>query len=235
MSEKMVCPTELLPTIGPRLPQDDWSSHWLAAQAIEPDLQVPWDSTASIEATRLYARFGHAVESYMLATDPFATPGHFGRASRIAFSEQEVSFANKQDHIYASPTCSYWEQLGSRVRLLRGLLRNGTQAPIMGETIGIINAMAPEAHHHWPKTADSGPEATSELLLDLTCNLSVQKATAVILALNKVLQFALREFDKVSAIRYNTFLESSLLGSAPVGHALLKAFEKGWKHHLRRF
>ena len=66
----------------------------------------------------------------------------------------------------------------------------------------------------------------SELLLDLTCNLSVQKATAVILGLNKVLQFALREFDKVSAIRYNTFLESSLLGAAPVGHALLKAFEK---------
>ena len=222
----MVCPTELVQTMGPRLPQDDWASHWLAAQAIEPDLHVPWDDTASIEATRLYARFGYAVEGYMLATDPNATPAHFGRASRITFQEQEVSFANKQDHIYASPTCSYWEQLGSRVRLLRGLLRNGTQAPIMGETIGIINAMTPEAHHHWPKTADSGPEAISELLLDLTCNLSVQKATAVILALNKVLQFALREFDKVSAIRYNTFLESSLLGSAPVGHALLKAFEK---------
>ena len=63
VGKNMVCPTELLPTIGPRLPQDDWSSHWLAAQAIEPDLQVPWDSTASIEATRLYARFGHAVES----------------------------------------------------------------------------------------------------------------------------------------------------------------------------
>ena len=70
-------------------------SHWLAAQAIEPDLHVPWDDTASIEATRLYARFSYAVEGYMLATDPNATPAHFGRASRITFQVQEVSFANK--------------------------------------------------------------------------------------------------------------------------------------------
>ena len=89
----MVCPTERVRTLGPRLPHDDWSSHWLSAQAIEPELQVPWDDTASIEATRLYARFGYAVESYMLATDPYATPANFGRASCIAFKEQEVSFA----------------------------------------------------------------------------------------------------------------------------------------------
>ena len=103
----LVCPTEILQTAGPRMRHDDWASHWLEAQAVEPDLQVPWDATASIEATRMYARFGYAVESYMLATDPFATPAHFGRASRIAFQWQEVSFVNKCDHIYSAPSCSF--------------------------------------------------------------------------------------------------------------------------------
>ena len=81
VGKTMVCPTELVQTLGPRLPHDDWSSHWLSAQAIEPELQVPWDDTASIEATRHYAHFGYAVESYMVATGPYATSGHFGRAS----------------------------------------------------------------------------------------------------------------------------------------------------------
>ena len=65
-----------------------------------------------------------------------------------------------------------------------------------------------------------------KLLNDLIYTLSTEKATDAILAINKVLQFALREFDRNTSIRYKEFLDSSLLGSATVGHALLRAFEK---------
>ena len=95
----MVCPTELAETFGPREIDDDWATHWLNAQKVEPELQVPWDTSASIEATRMYARFGYAVESYMLSTSPYASFSQCGRARRLTFHTHTVHFTFKYEHL----------------------------------------------------------------------------------------------------------------------------------------
>ena len=100
---------------GPREWDDGWAKHWNLAANVQPQVDVPWDSSASWEATVLYSRFSWAVESYFLATNPDADEKHHGRASKITVKEEEATFDNDFTHIYATPACSFWEHLGDKI------------------------------------------------------------------------------------------------------------------------
>ena len=116
-AKMMHTPHEIQISHGPCEFDDDWSKHWLEAQEVKADLEVPWNTSASEAATQLYARFSKAAESYLLSTFPLAESKHFGRGSQIKFSIKKASIGNDLAHIYATPTCSYWEQLGAKIRI----------------------------------------------------------------------------------------------------------------------
>ena len=85
-----------------------------------------------------------------MATNPAATDKQHGRASKLEFIEEEVSFGNDLIHIYATPACSFWEQLGARIRLLRGYLKNGTTDHVMDQVCTTLATMAEEIHQWHP-------------------------------------------------------------------------------------
>ena len=136
-------PLEILSTHGPRNFGDGWAKHWRLAEAVETNIEAPWNAEASQEATKLYSKFAWAAESFLLATSPEATSRHFGRGSSITFKEVEVSLSNKGEHIYATPLPSSWEKLGNCLRLLKSLRKNGSREDLAEETIGRLGAMAP--------------------------------------------------------------------------------------------
>ena len=73
------------------------------------------------------------MESYFLATNPDADEKHHGRASKITVKEEEATFDNDFTHIYATPACSFWEHLGAKIKLMKVLLKNGTQDYVMDQ------------------------------------------------------------------------------------------------------
>ena len=119
--------------------------HWARAEGVR------LETTASKAATDLYAKFGYAAESYLLSTFPDATSQHFGRASRITFKKVKASLANENGHIYMQPCVSFWEHLGTRLRLFKGLLKNGSDStPVFQETCEAIQRMQNAVHKNWP-------------------------------------------------------------------------------------
>ncbi len=83
IGRRLVVPHEICEHAGPREFDDTWAKHWNLADAIKPKLGVPWDTSASWEATKLYSQFSWAAESYFMATNPAATDKQHGRASKL--------------------------------------------------------------------------------------------------------------------------------------------------------
>ena len=119
-------PLKISQTFGPTNWYDNWQHHWEEAEHVKASINAPWDHGASIDATELCARFGYAAESYILATNPEADERHYGRRSKIAFKEVAASLSNESGHLYVDHICSFWENFGSKFRLFRGYLKNGT-------------------------------------------------------------------------------------------------------------
>ena len=105
---------------------DDWWYHWSEADGVTFQTTAPYSANASKEASDLYAKFAYAAESHLLETFPDATPGHFGRASKIFFKKVAATFQNETGHIFVQPKVSFWEHLGGRLRLMKGLLKMAT-------------------------------------------------------------------------------------------------------------
>ena len=103
----------------------------------------------------MYAKFSWAAESYFMSTDPAASDKQHGRASKLEFVEEDVTFGNDMCHLYATPACSFWEQLGSKIRLLKGYLKNGTIDHVMDLVCSTLAAMADEIHQWHPAPCES--------------------------------------------------------------------------------
>ena len=63
LGRRLAVPHEICEHAGPREIDDTWTMHWNLADAIQPALDVPWDTSASKEATKMYAKFSWAAES----------------------------------------------------------------------------------------------------------------------------------------------------------------------------
>ena len=58
------------------------------------------------------------------------------------FKKVKVALANEYGHIYMQPCVSFWEHLGSRLRLFKGLFKNGSDStPVFRETCEAIQRM----------------------------------------------------------------------------------------------
>ena len=85
-----------------------------------------------------------------MATNPAATDKQHGKVSKLECVEEEVSFRNDLTHIYVTPACSFWEQLGARIRLLKGYVKNGTTDHVMDQVCTTLATMAEEIHQWHP-------------------------------------------------------------------------------------
>ena len=140
-------PTEISQSFGPRNYMDNWWMHSAKAEGVRLETTAPISGNASKAAIDLYAKFGYAAESYLLSTFPDATSKHFGRASNITFKKVKVSLANENGHIYIQPCVSFWEHLGTRLRLFKGLLKNGSDStPVFRGTCEAIQRMQNEVY-----------------------------------------------------------------------------------------
>jgi hypothetical protein len=124
---------------------------------VKPEIHAPMNPQASNGATWLYAKFAWAAESFILATFPDATPKHFGRASKIVFKEVTATLANRNGHVYATPSLSFWEHLGSKLRMLRALLKN--------QVTGTARARAQQRKANRTGTAGAGAQPNVNVTL----------------------------------------------------------------------
>ena len=63
------------------------------------------------------------------------------------------------------PCVSFWEHLGTRLRLFKGLLKNGSDStPVFQETCEAIQRMQNEVHKNWPPGQTTFPSDVTEKL-----------------------------------------------------------------------
>ena len=101
-----------------------------------------------------------------MSTDPAATDKQHGRASKLEFIEEEVSFGNDMTHFYATPACSFWEQLGATIRLLKGYLKNGTTDHVMDLVCSTLATMTEEIHQWRPAPCELQKPSKLKLLIE---------------------------------------------------------------------
>ena len=68
-------------------------------------------------------------------------------------------------HIYATPACPFWEQLGSKNRLLKGYLKTGTIDNVMDHVCSTLAAVAEEIHQWHPTPCELQKPSKLKLLV----------------------------------------------------------------------
>jgi hypothetical protein len=121
---------------------------------------------------------------------------------------------------------SYWEQLGSKLRQLKGYIRNGTREDLFDHTCGIVGSMVEEIGKWWPVFPLDGFESCARQIQEAIHSKEAAKIDRAIKMVNASLGRALKINAKASSQNYLDFLHKSLMGSAGAAHALLKIFEK---------
>ena len=163
----------------------------------------PISSNASKAATDLYAKFGYAAESYLLSTFPDATSQHFGRASRITFKKVKATLANENGHTYMQPCVSFWEHLGTRLRLFKGLLKNGSDStPVFQETCEAIQRMQNAVHKTGLLAKKTFPSEVTEKLSALLSSPTITGTAELVHVANGTLARAITEQGKVTSRKY---------------------------------
>ena len=226
LARVLAAPDEITETFGPRNFDDCWALHWQQAEAVEPSFDVPWNPAASEAATKLYAKFSHAAEACILATNPQASEKHYGRGAKVEFKTVAVSFENKAAHIYATPAVSFWEKLGVRLRQLEGYMKNGTRSDLIDTTRADIEKLLPDCAQWWPNAHEDTPKELLDLIYPMLQAPSEHLTQRCIAYVNNILTAALKNMQQKTSAQYKDFMLKALEGSAAGGHALLHVFEK---------
>ena len=120
-------------------------------------------------------------------------------------------FGNDLTHIYVTPACSFWEQLCSRIRLLKGYLKNGTIDYVMDQVCTTLASMAEEIQQWHPAPCEVKQLQKLEVLIDklLSENL-VKYANGALFLINDCLARAIKEHGKEPSRKYGTFGKCAL-------------------------
>ena len=123
---------------GPRHFTRTWEHFYLESLETTVSIQAPWDSAASVSATKSYAVWSAATEKWLLDVLPEASLQHQGRAANIAFKDSKVVIGNRVDHVFATAALSFWEHLITQLRTLIGHYRHGAEELFIkvGQQIG---------------------------------------------------------------------------------------------------
>ncbi len=220
-------PNEISQRFGPRNFMDDWWYHWSKADGVTFQTTAPYSANASKEASDPYAKFAYAAESHLLETFPDDTPGHFGRASDIFFKKVAATLQNETGRIFIQPKVSFWEHLGGRLRLMKGLLKNGnSNLSIFDEACQALDRMQAEVATNWPSGQKGTPADVIGKIHAFLTKPSITSAAELIHLTNGVLAGAVAQQGKQTSKQYKEVLLNFLSGSAAGGHALLKKYEK---------
>ena len=133
---------------------------------------------------------------------------------------------NKNSHIYATPKLSFWEKLGNGLRLLKGYRKNGTRNELANDTVQWIGMQAQEVNKWMPVELKMDPVKIERRIIDAISSPEPQVIEQAIQITNHCLRKAVQCSAKESNQKYLHFLQKSLIGSAGVGHSLLKTFER---------
>jgi hypothetical protein len=137
-----------------------------------------------------------------------------------------VALSNVDGHIYATPMLSFWEKLGNKLRLLKGLLKNGTRDDLLQDTRESIGEQLGNVSKSMPINLNMDPMKIANKILRSIDALDTTMVEISIQLVNHCLKTAIQANSKESSQRYLQFLQKSLAGSAGVGHSLLKTIER---------
>ncbi len=107
-------------------------------------------------------------------------------------------------HIYATPACSFWEQLGAKVRLLKCLLKNRTTNHVMDQVCSTLATMTAEIHQWHPAPCELQKPTKLQLLIEkLLSEKLVKYANGAILLTNDCLARAVKGHGKIATRNYD--------------------------------
>ena len=226
IAKTQVVPDEIMQTFGPRNQGDTWESHFLAAEGCKAQIDAPWNAAANQTLTDLYARWSMATEAYYLSTMPMASDKQRGRGSNIQFEEVQASFANIDTQIYTKPHISYWEQLGTLLRIFRGMLRKGSASSQMDEVADSIGQMTEDMIKFIPHDQHEQADKLRGFVHSALHDKKLVDARMAVFATNDILAAALRKHSQETTLSYQKFVCEACQGGASAGHALVKCFER---------
>ena len=220
-------PKELDVSLGPREVGDTWWCHWNKQQCSFPTIAAPWAQGADRAATILFARWSRAAESFLLSTFPEGQDDeeYMGRGSNVSFQLAPGVLTNRIDHIYATPSISFWERIGNSLRTAKAHAVNSSFSALDG-ILQILDKQVIEIDSFWlPGTTHSSEHFKHLVSKAAHLKDAVSWRNCNYMA-NALLQKALKIHGANSSKLYFEHCISLCAGGASGAHKLLKVFEK---------